>query len=298
MIDNKKKGIIIGSGVSIATVTVLLLLTTATTGLNYEQQTYEPVTSEVPDGMIYITDYATRDLSIEDLAFESDLIIQGRVIDNKVGSPSPPAEQGMISIPTTNNIVQVISVIKGDPKLVGKTITVETEGSASNKRIVVPEGGSLKKGEVAKLFLAKGVGTSSYVIKGVDQGKYPVDRNNNVKGKFISTPMNAANFDKNIKKILSEPRPERPTHNVNPGDKDFTTAETKAYEDKLRQETQNNKPVNPNTPQSDTTTDTPDNNQIQTHDEEPEERQLQQEQRLQQLREQAQQRQQENNNTG
>jgi hypothetical protein len=227
---DKKDAILIGSIIAGASIFMIALVGGLSIG-SYEQTTYNPA---IPDGMIYIVDHATRDLSIADMAFDSQLIIQGRVMDQSEGRTLPAAEQGMIPIPTTNNIVQVVSVIKGDPKLVGKTINVVTEGDAS-KRVIAPEGAMLKRGENLELFLAKSpVGENTYTIKGVDQGKYTVDKNNNVRGKFIKDTMPVVAFDKNVKKILSEPRPERPGKELRPNDKDLTTEQVKTMEDKLR----------------------------------------------------------------
>jgi hypothetical protein len=267
---DKKAAILIGSIVAGVSIFTMIALVGGGLGLglsigSYEQTTFNPA---IPDGMVYIVDHATRDLSIADMAFDSQLIIQGKVMTQSEGRTLPVAEPGMIPIPTTNNIVQVVSVIKGDPKLVGKTINVITDGDVVSKRVIVPESAMLKRGENLKLFLAKAVvgeNTNTYTIEGVDQGKYTVDKNNNVRGKFIKDVMPAVAFDKNVKKILSEPRPQRPSGDLRPNDKDLTSDQIKAMEDQL--ERQNN-------PQQD--------NQIQSHDQEPEPQEIQQRQQQQQ----------------
>jgi hypothetical protein len=230
---DKKDAILIGSIIAGASIFMIALVGGLGIG-SYEQPTYNPT---IPDGANYIVDYATRDLSIEDMSFEAQLIIQGKVIDQNEGRANPVAEQGMIPIPTTNNVVQVVSVTKGDPKLVGKTINVITDGDVS-KRVIVPESAMLKRGENLELFLAKSpIGENTYTIKGVDQGKYTVDKNNNVRGKFIKDTMPAISFDKNVKKILSEPRPVKQGKNLRPNDKDLTADQIKTLEDKLVQQT-------------------------------------------------------------
>lgn len=114
----------IGTGVagSAAIVLVVLVLIGFTPRIGYEQQVYEP--DQVPEGQLYFVSYATVDLSFEDMAFESPLIVQGKVIEQKEGRSIPPAESGMLRIPTTSNILQVEKVMKGDPKLAGQTINV------------------------------------------------------------------------------------------------------------------------------------------------------------------------------
>lgn len=236
-IDKNKKRTIIG-GSAIAGGTAIFLFAWISglgfiPSIGYQQEAYSP--ADVPAGMTYFVEYAAADLSLEDMAFESQLIIQGKVIEQKEGRLKPAPDVGAMRIPTTSNIVQIDKVIKGQYN--EKTINVVTEGSEKG-RVIVPEAASLKKGERLVLFLYKApeYGPDAWGIKGIDQGKYNVDAaGQKVKGKFV-IEATILGFEKKIKDVLSKPRPENPSRDVRPGDKDLTTTETKAMEKKLAEE--------------------------------------------------------------
>src|SRR4029453_8104630 len=73
--------------------------------------TTTPTTPATPTTML--VSFATFDLSLEDMAFDSELIVKGKVVDQKQGRTIPPPAKGMLPLPTTNTLVQVQKVLKG-----------------------------------------------------------------------------------------------------------------------------------------------------------------------------------------
>lgn len=228
-VDRNKRDILIGSvvavpagGAAIFLVAMIGGFSTGVMGIVYNQTPYEP--QAMPNGTksMTIIDYGTVDLSLADLAHDSPLIVQGMVLDRKQGKTLPPPEHGMLSTPTVSNTIQVDKVIKGNfttGKI--KTINVVTEEDLSGK-IIMGDTLALKKSERVILFLylykAPGYGPGAYGINGIDQGKYNVLPDGSVMGKFIEDKDNVslADFENNIKKILSEPKPKKISNDLAP----------------------------------------------------------------------------------
>lgn len=235
--------LVAGVGVGAAAAIFLVAMigfSTEVMGIEYNQTPYEPLPVPAGTESIAVIDYAVMDLSLEDMAHDSPLIVEGTVLDRKQGKPLPPPGHGMIGTPTVSNTIQVDKVIKGNFTTgVPKTINVVTEEDLSG-RIIMEDTLELKKNETVILFLFKapGYGPGAYGITGINQGKYEVLPDGSVMGKFIGDKDNGslADFEKNITKILSEPKPKKVSIDVAPWDRDMTTGESLAYEEKMRQE--------------------------------------------------------------
>lgn len=196
-------------------------------------------TRQVSGQQLSTITYDLMELSKYDLVHDSELIVVGNVLDQysagRLGEIKAGVAESTTRIPGIMNTVEVEKVIKGTYE--GKTIDIVSEGDLSGK-IIVEGPAKFHKGEETILFLyrEKGYG-GHYTTMGMEQGKYQVDSNGLVEGTLKSNmeywPSNAttiADFEDNIKDILSKPKPEQITEDAAPGDSDLTTEEVKVLE--------------------------------------------------------------------
>jgi hypothetical protein len=165
---------------------------------------------------------------------DSELIIVGNVVDQNsegtVVEKQVEVPEHLTKVPAIRNTVEVEKVIKGNYE--GRTIDLITEGDLSGNLII--EGpAKFQKGEKTILFLHREkVYSGEYTTMGMEQGKFQVNTNGSVEGKLMADagydtvywPLNAtsiADFEIDIKNILTEPKPKEITVEVAPGDRDL-----------------------------------------------------------------------------
>lgn len=171
--------------------------------------------------------------------------LYGQVLDRNQGKTLPPPDYGMLGTPTVSHTIGVDKVIKDnltDEQKKTNTINVVTEEDLSG-RIIFGDTVALNKNERVILFLFKApeYGPGAYGIMGIDQGKYNLLPDGSVVDKFVEDKDNVsiADFEKNITKILSEPKPKRVSIDIAPWDRDMTAEEVRAAEEKERQKISN-----------------------------------------------------------
>lgn len=208
---------------------ILVIILLATSLLSFGLESATLVSSQEQAGIIY----DLVDLSIYDLVHDSELILMGNVLDQNsvgtIGESQAGVPDNLTKVPGIRTTIQVEKVLKGSYE--GKTIDVITEDDLSG-RIIIEGSAKLQKGERTILFLYREkIYDGQYAIMGMEQGKYQVDSNGLVKGKFISNATSIASFEANIKDILAKPKPETiPDLNVPKYGRDLTTDEVKAIE--------------------------------------------------------------------
>jgi hypothetical protein len=194
--------------------------------------------------------YHFPESSMEELASESDLIIQGVVINVQQGKDRIEEDEGEDDdwiIPTILSEIQVKKVIKGTWE--DKTIKVSTEGDLSGEEYI-PAAAKMKKSEKVILFLIKDphYGTDAYTTYGMYQGKFDIDDNNQVKNKHefasdlktTTKGMNTTEFENNIYKILGKTPKLEPQLDKNLSPFDSNSNATTEVEDKTKVEEQKN----------------------------------------------------------
>lgn len=260
-----------------------------------------------------VISFAIKGYDFPNLAHTAELVVLGKVIDQKDGGKqgvsTPGVPDSLTHLPTVDNLIQVQKVIKGTYP--AKTIDVFTDGDLTGNVQIESDSPDIKKGDHAIFFLRQEpIWGNKWTIVGMDQGKFNVDANGNVHGRLAAGEIktNQLGLEAKLKDALSKPIPKGQT---NDHTKDLTPEEAKVANEKAIQsvmpdtdtKTQDTKTQtqtnNIQTDNNQPNNNQPDNNQVQNHDPEPNQQlnkqQLQQQQRLEQLREQSQQRQ---NNTG
>jgi hypothetical protein len=152
--------------------------------------------------------FAMVGLSLDELAQEAELIIQGKVIDKKQDKGAILGNgERTISLPLVINEIQVNKVIKGTWK--DKTIGVITEEDLSGM-VIVEDTAEMEQNENVFLFLTKeSVYNNAYAVLGKFQGKFHIDDNNKVEENQIEDEpkekkgLNTTEFENRIYGILS-----------------------------------------------------------------------------------------------
>lgn len=143
------------------------------------------------------------DLSLNDLVKDSKIIVLGTVVSQNSNGTGREIQVGVPSnltqVPLIRNTIQVEKVIKGN--YTDKTIDVITEGDLTG-HISVEGNAKLNKGERVVLFLQQEKSyNEQFAVTGMEQGKYHVDSNGVVKGKFMSNGESILTFEDTIEKL-------------------------------------------------------------------------------------------------
>jgi len=210
---------------------ILVIILLATSLLLFGHDSARLIFSQQQTGTGIVYDLV--DMSIYDLVHDSALILMGNVLDRNsagtVGESQVGVPDNLTKVLGIRNTIQVEKVLKGSYE--GKTIDVITEDDLSG-RIVIEGSAKLQKDERTILFLYREmIYDRQYAIMGMEQGKYEVDSNGLVEGKFVSNATSIPSFEANIKDILAKPKPEPiPDLNITKYGTDLTTDEFKAAE--------------------------------------------------------------------
>jgi hypothetical protein len=223
--------------------------------LNYEQTTPTLGSTEQTQKVI---SFGVRGYDFPNLAHQAQLIVLGKVIDQKDGGrqgvSTPGVPDSLTHLPTINNLIQIEKVIKG--QYAGTTIDVYTDGDLTGKIKIESDSPDIKKGERGVFFLRQEpVWQNKWTIVGLDQGKFKVDNNGNVQGKLAAGNIKAslAGLETKLKDVLSKPVPKGQSVDHT---KDLTSDEAnkanEAAKNEIAQQNnpqlqQNNVPTNPDT---------------------------------------------------
>lgn len=234
--SNNKTMLVIAGPIAAAVVFIIVLSTvnvyptptpmptpTSLQGQQVQQQQYDE------QKITKIISLGVRGFDFDSITHEAQLIINGKVLNKKsagqIGESSPGVPDSLTHIPGTNNLIQVDSVIKGDPALVGQTIQVITEGdsTASGRTdIKVEDTVTLQKNEKAVFFLIKEpVYDNQWTILGMDQGKCKVKSPTDVQCNFAGGTIKGseAGLESKIKQTMKEPKEK--AKNLMPGSEDI-----------------------------------------------------------------------------
>jgi len=143
------------------------------------------------------------DLSLKDLVNDSKIIVLGNVVDQNSNGTGGEDQVGvpnnLMQVPLIRNAIQVEEVIKGN--YTDKTIDVATEGDLTG-HISMEGNARLYKGERVILFLyPEKIYAGKYSVTGMEQGKYHVDSNGQVRGKFMQNGTSLTSFEATIQKL-------------------------------------------------------------------------------------------------
>lgn len=213
-------------------ITVLILLAAMLLfRLDYSKQ--------VSGQQLSVITYDLFPLSKYDLVHDSELILLGNVLEQEsagtVGEEQTGVPKNLTVAPAILTTLGVEKIIKGNYG--GNKIGIITEGDLSGK-ITIEGPAKFHKGEKAILFLRQEQGYGGeYTTMGMDQGKFQVDSNglveakdNAVEGYWPPNATSLADFEADIKNILSQPKPEPRTVDSAPYDRDLTAEEIKELE--------------------------------------------------------------------
>lgn len=137
---------------------------------------------------------------------DSEIIVLAAVVNQNSNGTGGEVQVGVPSnltqVPLIRNTIQVEKVIKGD--YTDKTIDGITEGDLTG-HISVEGSAKLNKGERVVLFLQREkTYNERFAVTGMEQGKYQVDSNGLVKGKFMRNGESIPTFENTIEKILKK----------------------------------------------------------------------------------------------